>query len=97
MYKFNYFTLINRTFASYSTFIRNEKIPICVKCLNFIEKKQYDPYEPTSNNTQYARCGKYGEIDFITGRIEFDLAVNVRLDDNKCGYTGAHYEERKQT
>ena len=30
----------------------------------------------------------------ITGEIEYDLARNSRLDDNKCGHFGSEYTKK---
>ena len=33
----------------------------------------------------------------ITGEIEYDLAINSRLDDKKCGHFGSEYTEKIQS
>ena len=96
MYKLNYFLRINRTFSQ-KIFIRNTELPICSKCVHFIEHTNNYPYDPIPSDKQYGRCKKFGEINMITGEIEYDLARNSRLDDNKCGSFGSEYTENIQT
>jgi hypothetical protein len=33
----------------------------------------------------------------ITGAIEYDLAINSRLDDSKCGKIGSEYTKKNQS
>ena len=97
MYKRIYFLLIIRTFSSQKNFIRNKELPICSKCLHFIEHTNNYPYDSIPSDKQYGRCKKFGEINMITGEIEYDLARNSRLHDNKCGHFGSEYTEKIQS
>jgi len=90
------YKLINRTFSSQKIFIRNKELPICSKCLYFIEHTNNYPYDPIPSDKQYGICKKFGEINIITGEIEYDLARNSRLDNTKCGYFGSEYIEKIQ-
>jgi hypothetical protein len=94
MYKLIYFTILNKKFSTKKIFIRNKELPICSKCLHFIEHTNNYPYDPIPSDKQYGRCKKFGEINMITGEIEYDLAINSRLDDNKCGYFGSEFNEK---
>jgi len=94
MYKLIYFLLIIRRFSSQKIFIRNKELPICSKCLHFIEHTNNYPYDPIPSDKQYGRCKKFGEINMITGEIEYDLARNSRLNDSKCGKIGSEYTEK---
>ena len=69
MYKFIYFSLINRTFSSQKMFIMNKELPICSKCVHFIEHTNNYPYDPIPSDKQYGRCKKFGEINMITGTL----------------------------
>ena len=97
MYKLIYFLLINRPFSSQKIFIRNTKLPICSKCLHFIEHTNNYPYDPIPNDKQYGRCKKFGQINMITGEIEYDLASDCRLNLSKCGKFGSEYTEKIQS
>lgn len=95
MHKLGYFFL--RTLSSQKIFIKNKELPICSKCLHFIEHTNNYPYDPIPSDKQYSRCKKFGEINIITGEIEYDLAKISRLDDNKCGRFGSEYTEKIQS
>jgi hypothetical protein len=77
--------------VSTKIFIRNKELPICSKCLHFIEHTNNYPYDPIPSNEQYGRCKKFGEVNMITGAIEYDLASSCRLNVNKCGNGGLEY------
>ena len=79
------------------TFIRNRELPICSNCVNFIEYKNNYPYDPIPNDQQYGKCKKFGEVNFITGIIEYDLARNCRLNISKCGNLGSEYIEKTKS
>jgi hypothetical protein len=38
-------------------------------------------------------CGKFGEVNMVTGKKNFERALNVRIDENKCGQEAKHFEE----
>ena len=81
---------INRTFSS-QAFIRNKELPICLNCLHFIKDTNNYPYDPIPTA---GKCKKFGEINMITGEIEYDLAINSRLDYNKCGRFGNCFQKK---
>ena len=81
----------NTTMKLFSTFIRNKKLPICSKCVHFIEHKNNYPYDPIPSDKLYGRCNQFGEVDLVTGLIEYDFASICRNNDNKCGKFASHY------
>lgn len=94
MYKRVYFTILNNKFSIGKIFIRNKELPICSKCINFIEHTNNYPYDPIPCDEQYGRCKKFGEVNMITGMLEYDLASNCRLNDSKCGKFGSEFTEQ---
>ena len=76
----------------FSTGIRNKELPICSKCLHFIEHTNNYPYDPIPSNEHYGRCNKYGETNLVTGVIQYDLASDCRLDNTKCGKFGSEFK-----
>ena len=88
-----YKLIINRTFTTGKIFIRNRDLSICSNCLHFIEHTNNYPYDSIPSNEQYGRCKKFGEVNLITGVIEYDLAKNCRLNVSKCGKLGLEYTE----
>ena len=41
------------------------------------------PYDPCPDDNIEGRCKKFGEINSITGMIEYDFARHCRIDDLK--------------
>ena len=54
-----------------SYFIQNQNKLICANCKFFI---------PTKNE-----CSKFGSIDIVTNEPNYETALSVRKDDDKCG------------
>jgi hypothetical protein len=52
-------------------YIQNQNKQICANCKFFIPNKN--------------ECSKFGTIDIVTNEYHYELAKNVRKDDNKCG------------
>jgi hypothetical protein len=77
-----------KTFST--SFIRNKELPICSTCVHFIEPTHNYPYDPIPCDKQ-GRCKNFGEVNMITGTIEYDFANDCRLNDNKCGKMGLEY------
>ena len=75
-------------------FIKNKSSKLCINCIHFIEDKNNYPYDPNPSDEQYGRCKKFGEVNLITGVIEYDLAKNCRLNVSKCGNFGSEYTEK---
>ena len=96
MFKRIYFLMLNRKLSTEKIFIRNKDLPICSKCLYFIEYTNNYPYDPIPSNERHGRCKKFGEVNMISGEIEYDLASNCRLNDNKCGKFGLEFTEKKK-
>jgi len=89
-----YLTL-KKAFSTGKKFIRNIDLPVCVNCVHFIEHTNNYPYDSYPSDKDYGRCKKFGEIDFITGLIEYDSAKNCRNNNTKCGKTGSEYKDLK--
>jgi hypothetical protein len=94
MYKLICFLILSTVFSTQKIFIRNTELPNCFNCLHFIEYKNNYPYDPIPCNTQYGKCKKFGEVNLITGVIEYDFANNCRNDVNKCGKLGSEYMKK---
>lgn len=92
-----YNQIINRTFTSGKIFIRNRDLSICSNCLHFIEDTNNYPYDPIPNDEKFGRCKKFGEVNLITGIVEYDLAKNCRLNDKKCGNYGSEYTDKNKS
>jgi hypothetical protein len=88
---------MNKVISTGKIFIRNKELPICSKCVHFIEYTNNYPYDPAPSNEKYGRCKKFGEVDMVTGVINYDLAGNCRLNDSKCGKFGSEYTKKTES
>lgn len=75
-------------------FLRNKELPVCSKCVYFVEPSHNYPYDPIPRSEQEGRCKKFGEVNIVNGAIEYDLALDCRLDLNQCGKLGTEYVEK---
>jgi Pyruvate/2-oxoacid:ferredoxin oxidoreductase delta subunit len=77
-------------FAYGSRIIKNNNLPSCVNCVH---------YKPTTFSNKFAdnynKCDKFGERSIITNKIRYDYADLCRLDEEKCGQEGRHFQEEK--
>ena len=94
MYKLIYFAILKSNFSTVNYFIRNKQLPICSKCVHFIEHTNNYPYDSIPSNEQYGKCKKFGEVNMITGSIEHDLASDCRLNNDKCGKFASEYTKK---
>ncbi len=93
MYKLIFF-ILNIFCSTGNFFIRNIKLPSCFNCVHFIEHRNNYPYDPIPCDEQYGKCKKFGEVNLVTGVIEYDLAKHCRNDNAKCGKLGSEYMEK---
>ena len=96
MYKLIPFFILNKQLST-KKIIRNTALPICLNCLHFIEHTNNYPYDPIPSNEKYGRCKKFGEVNMVSGVIEYDLAINCRLNDSKCGKFGSEFNEKTKS
>ena len=94
MFKLIYFSILNQKISTGKIFIRNSDLPICSNCLYFIEHTNNYPYDPVPSDKQYGRCKKFGEKNLITGEIDYNLAINCRLDASECGKIGSEFTKK---
>lgn len=39
------------------------------------------------------KCGKFGEMDVVTGKKEYDYAISSRRNEDKCGTNAVEFEQ----
>jgi hypothetical protein len=66
--------------------IKNIDLPICVNCVHFIKHDSLPSIEI------YGKCKKFGEMNLVTGSIEYEFATVCRIYDKKCGKNGLEYK-----
>ena len=64
--------------------IKNLQYPICANCINFIGHTNNYPYDPIPENI-YGKCKKFGDVNIVTGDIQYDFAQMCRKDDKNAG------------
>ena len=94
MTKIIYFLMLAKLFSTNKIFIRNTKLPNCINCVHFIEHANNYPYDELPNDKLHGRCKKFGQVDLVTGSIEYDFAINCRSDTKKCGELGYEYKDK---
>lgn len=79
-----------------SSFIRNANANLCVNCTHFIRhpESQFSNSQSKVENT-LSRCKLFGEMNIISGELEYDYAIIVRTSDNKCGNSGKYFENKE--
>jgi hypothetical protein len=60
---------------------------LCVSCKYFIGHYPDYPDEQI-NHSNYGKCKLFGEINLITGKIQYDYAKFVRSEESQCGESG---------
>ena len=70
-------------------FIINLKVPICKNCVYF-KPNNYD-----GKFYDLGKCTKFGQMDIVSGIIEYKYASTCRTSNNLCSFNGTYYEERK--
>ena len=63
--------------------IKNNNAALCKNCIYF-KSESYG-----SN-----KCIKFGELDVVSRKIEYDYAYKCRLDSNCCGLEAKYFQER---
>jgi hypothetical protein len=46
------------------------------------------------DNSDYGECKMFGEVDLITGNVQYDYAKDCRNNIRKCGINGSKYKEK---
>ena len=74
--------------------IKNIQYPFCVKCKHFMPEKYYYPDDPPPDD-RLGKCGLFGEVNIVTGSIEYDFAKHARNDFKRCGIKGSLFENKE--
>lgn len=86
--------ILKTAFSTNKIFVRNTNLLICLNCIHFIEHTNNYPYDSLPSDEKSGKCKKFGEVNIITGSIEYDFAKNCRDDNNKCEKTGSEYNKK---
>lgn len=62
-----------------STLLTPKKL--CINCRHFIADKM--------------ECATFGDIDLVSGKIDYKYASSCRYDKDRCGEEAKYYEENK--
>lgn len=75
----------------FSSFIKKTNNP-CINCINYIKYKYAYPHDEIyDRKTILGTCSKFGKEHLVTGEIEYDDALECRINDSKCGKEGRYY------
>ena len=80
----------------FSSFIINTKpTNLCVNCIHYIKYKYpYPEDEFYDSKTKSGNCALFGKLHLVTGEIEYDGALESRLNELKCGKKGLFYIQK---
>jgi hypothetical protein len=57
--------------------------------------KYTDPYDEIYfNKSKLGNCALFGKQNLVTGEIEYDTALECRLNELKCGKKGLFYIQK---
>jgi hypothetical protein len=48
----------------------------------------------TRRETTLGKCNLFGEINIISGEVEYDYASLVRMSESKCGNKGKYFQDK---
>jgi hypothetical protein len=63
--------------------IKNYNAVLCKNCIYF----KHESYGSD-------KCIKFGELDVVSGKIEYDSAYKCRLDSKSCGMEAKYFQKR---
>jgi hypothetical protein len=81
---------IKKHIATTKPIIEKPKINLCNNCKHYIEILYK---ESTLIGNYYGQCGKFMDINDITGEVDYLSALIVRNDETKCGRNGTLFEK----
>lgn len=82
----------------FSSLITNSKpTNVCINCLHYMNYKYTDPFDEIySNKSRSGNCALFGKLHLVTGEIEYDSALECRLNELKCGKKGLFYIQKNK-
>jgi hypothetical protein len=86
--------MLTKSFSTSKIFIKNKELPICLNCFHFIEHINNYSYDELPSDKLNGRFKKFGQVDLVTGLIEYDFVKNCRNDTKKCGELGYEYKDK---
>ena len=79
----------------FTTIIIKKPINLCVNCIYYMNYKYTDPFDEIySNKSRSGNCALFGKQNLVTGEIEYDSALECRLNELKCGKKGLFYIQK---
>ena len=80
-----------------SLIINTKPINLCVNCIHYMNHKYIDPYDEIySYKHKLGNCALFGKLHLVTGEIEYDAALECRLNELKCGKKGLFYIQKNK-
>lgn len=82
----------------FTTIIIKKPINLCVNCVYYMNYRYTNPYdeydEIYSNKSKSGNCALFGKQNLVTGEIDYDTALECRLNELKCGKKGLFYIQK---
>ena len=79
----------------FTTIIIKKPTNLCVNCIHYIKYKYFYPEDEMYDyKTKLGNCALFGKLHLVTGEIEYDGALDCRLNEMKCGKKGLFYIQK---
>ena len=79
----------------FTTIIIKKPINLCVNCVYYMNYKYAYPEDEMYNRKhKLGNCALFGKQHLVTGEIEYDNALECRLNDLKCGKNGQFFIQK---
>lgn len=79
----------------FTTIIIKKPINLCVNCVYYMNYKYYYPEDEIYDyKTKLGNCALFGKQHLVTGEIEYDGALDCRLNELKCGKKGQFFIQK---
>lgn len=76
-----------------SSFIIKTKNP-CVNCINYMKYKYVNIDKFYRSEPKIGFCSLFGEQHLVTGEMQYNDALECRLNASKCGKEGKYYNKK---
>jgi len=79
----------------FTTIIIKKPINLCVNCVHYMKYKYDYPHDELyAYKTKIGNCALFGKQHLVTGEIDYDNALECRLNELKCGKNGQFFIQK---
>ena len=79
----------------FTTLVIKKPINLCVNCVHYMKYKYDYPHDELyAYKTKIGTCALFGKQHLVTGEIDYDNALECRLNELKCGKNGQFFIQK---